>query len=196
MPHQTFYRKYRQKQFQDLVGQNHIKAVLLGSLKLNRINHAYLFCGPRGTGKTTIARILAKAINCLNLNNGEPCNSCANCQLIDADRAIDIIEIDAASNRGIDEIRDLRERVNLPPQLLRKKVYIIDEVHMLTNEAFNALLKTLEEPPDHTVFILATTENHKVPQTDIHESVLDLLQCQLQIFQLHGYQKVFWLALC
>lgn len=165
MSHLTFYRKYRQKRFADLAGQDHIKAVLLGGLQANKVAHAYLFCGPRGTGKTTSARIFAKAVNCQNLQDGEPCNQCPSCQLVDLDKTVDIIEIDAASNRGIDEIRDLRERVNFPPQALKKKIYIIDEVHMLTPEAFNALLKTLEEPPDHVIFILATTEAHKVPTT-------------------------------
>lgn len=165
MPHQTLYRKHRPKNFTGIYGQNHIKAVLRGSIIGDKVGQAYLFSGPRGIGKTSVARIFAKAINCQNPEKGEPCNNCDYCQLIIDDKSIDIIEIDAASHRGIDEIRDLRERVSLPPQVLKKKIYIIDEVHMLTNEAFNALLKTLEEPPAHSVFILATTEPHKVPAT-------------------------------
>ena len=165
MTHQTLYRKHRPKNFADIKGQDHIKAVLRGSIIGDKVGHAYLFSGPRGIGKTSIARIFSKAINCQNHQQGEPCNNCEYCQLITDDKSIDIIEIDAASHRGIDEIRDLRERVTLPPQTLKKKIYIIDEVHMLTNEAFNALLKTLEEPPAHSIFILATTEPHKVPVT-------------------------------
>ncbi len=138
---------------------------LLNALKNNNISHAYLFCGPRGTGKTSTGRILAKAINCLDNGRGEPCNTCDMCRAITEDRAMDVIEIDAASNRGIDDVRELREKVNYAPSQARRKVYIIDEFHMLTKEASNALLKTLEEPPPHVVFVLATTESHKVMAT-------------------------------
>lgn len=165
----TLYRKYRPKSFAELVGQNHIKTTLQNELELSKISHAYLFTGPRGIGKTTMARIFAKAVNCQNLakTKNEPCNKCEYCQEINNGRALDIIEIDAASNRGIDEIRDLREKVKYSPTRLKYKVYIIDEAHMLTIEAFNALLKTLEEPPAHAIFILVTTEVHKLPQTII-----------------------------
>ncbi|MBI5754983.1 DNA polymerase III subunit gamma/tau [Candidatus Peregrinibacteria bacterium] len=164
----SFYRKYRPQVFEDLVGQEHIKTTLLNALRKRRLAHAYLFCGPRGTGKTTTARLIAKGFNCLNLQkNAEPCNTCEICVSITEGRLIDVIEIDAASNRGIDEIRDLREKVRFAPTHAAKKVYIIDEVHMLTKEAFNALLKMLEEPPSHVNFILATTEAYKVPETII-----------------------------
>lgn len=165
MSHTVFYRKYRPSNFSELVGQEAVATTLLQALREGTVSHAYLLCGPRGTGKTTIARLLAKGVNCLNLNNGEPCNSCANCLAIKDNAFPDIIEIDAASNRSIDDIRDLKERVHFMPLQGQKKVYIIDEVHMLTKEAFNALLKTLEEPPAHVHFILATTERHKVPAT-------------------------------
>jgi DNA polymerase III subunit gamma/tau len=166
MASQVFYRKFRSQTLAELVGQSHVTQTLLNALKNNNISHAYLFCGPRGTGKTSTARILAKAINCLTTNGrGEPCNTCEMCKAIMEDRAMDVIEIDAASNRGIDDIRDLREKVNYAPSQARRKVYIIDEFHMLSREASNALLKTLEEPPPHVVFILATTEAHKVLPT-------------------------------
>lgn len=161
----SLYRKYRPQTFEHLVGQNHVSQTLLNALKLDRVNHAYLFTGPRGTGKTSTARLLAKALNCTNLQDSEPCNTCEICQEISEGRLIDIIEIDAASNRGIDEMRDLREKINFAPTRAKTKVYIIDEVHMLTKEAFNALLKTLEEPPSHVYFVLATTEVHKIPET-------------------------------
>jgi DNA polymerase III subunit gamma/tau len=166
MASQVFYRKWRPQTLSDLVSQPHVTQTLLNALKTGNISHAYLFCGPRGTGKTSTARILAKAINCLtNGGKGEPCNQCEMCRAITEDRAMDVIEIDAASNRGIDDIRDLREKVNYAPTQSRRKVYIIDEFHMLSKDASNALLKTLEEPPPHVIFILATTEAHKVLPT-------------------------------
>ncbi len=165
MAYQTLYLKYRSQTFGDLVGQDAIAQTLRNAVEQGRVAHAYLFSGVRGTGKTSTARILAKAINCLDRKGAEPCGVCANCVEIASGAAVDLIEIDAASNRGIDEIRDLRERVKYLPATLKVKVYIIDEAHMLTPEAFNALLKTLEEPPAHVVFVLATTEPHKIPLT-------------------------------
>jgi DNA polymerase-3 subunit gamma/tau len=165
MAYQTLYLKYRSQTFGDLVGQDAIAETLKHAVQQGRVAHAYLFSGVRGTGKTSTARILAKAINCLNRQGAEPDGVCANCVEIASGAAVDLIEIDAASNRGIDEIRDLRERVKYLPATLKVKVYIIDEAHMLTTEAFNALLKTLEEPPAHVVFVLATTEPHKIPLT-------------------------------
>ena len=165
MAYQTLYLKYRSQRFGDLVGQDAIAQTLRNAVEQGRVAHAYLFSGVRGTGKTSTARILAKAINCLDRKGAEPCGVCANCVEIGSGAAVDLIEIDAASNRGIDEIRDLRERVKYLPATLKVKVYIIDEAHMLTTEAFNALLKTLEEPPAHVVFVLATTEPHKIPLT-------------------------------
>jgi DNA polymerase-3 subunit gamma/tau len=165
MASQVFYRKWRSQTLSELVGQPHVTQTLLNALKNGNISHAYLFCGPRGTGKTSTARILAKAVNCLNNGRGEPCNTCEMCRAITEDRAMDVIEIDAASNRGIDDIRDLREKVNYAPTQARRKVYIIDEFHMLSKDASNALLKTLEEPPPHVIFVMATTESHKVLPT-------------------------------
>jgi len=167
LSYQTLYRKYRSQSFGDLVGQEATSRALRGAIATDRVAHAYLFSGTRGTGKTTTARLLAKAINCMRRPPGasEPCNECESCVQVQSGSALDLIEIDAASNRGIDEIRDLREKVNLAPALGRKKVYIVDEAHMLTPEAFNALLKTLEEPPEHVVFVLCTTEANKVPLT-------------------------------
>ena len=165
MASNVFYRKWRPQLLVEVVGQEHVSQTLLNALSGEKISHAYLFCGPRGTGKTSTARGLAKAVNCLNNGKGEPCNECTMCQAITEGRALDVIEVDAASNRGIDEIRDLREKVNYAPNEARYKVYIIDEVHMLTKEASNALLKTLEEPPPHVIFILATTEAHKLLPT-------------------------------
>ncbi len=165
MASQVFYRKWRPQLLAEVVGQEHVSQTLLNALSGEKISHAYLFCGPRGTGKTSTARGMAKAVNCLNNGKGEPCNECTMCRAITEGRALDVIEVDAASNRGIDEIRDLREKVNYAPNEARYKVYIIDEVHMLTKEASNALLKTLEEPPPHVIFILATTEAHKLLPT-------------------------------
>ncbi|HHV65002.1 MAG TPA: DNA polymerase III subunit gamma/tau [Peptococcaceae bacterium] len=165
MAYLALYREWRPKTFREMVGQDHVRTILVNALRQNKVAHAYLFSGPRGTGKTTTAKILAKALNCEAREDAEPCNKCASCREIDQGLALDVLEIDAASNRGIDEIRNLRDRVKLAPSGGKYKVYIIDEVHMLTPEAFNALLKTLEEPPANVVFILATTEAHKVPLT-------------------------------
>ncbi len=166
MSSQVFYRKWRPRVLSEVVGQEQVTRTLLNALASSRVSHAYLFCGPRGTGKTSTGRILAKAVNCLTTQGkGEPCDTCSICQEIREGRAMDVIEVDAASNRGIDEIRGLREKVGYAPAQARYKVYIIDEVHMLTKEASNALLKTLEEPPPHAIFILATTEVHKVLPT-------------------------------
>ena len=165
MVSQVFYRKWRPQTLAEVVGQEPIAQTLRNALSSGRISHAYLFCGPRGTGKTSTARILAKAVNCLTDGNDEPCNTCSMCQAITEARALDVIEIDAASNTGVDDIRSLREKVNYAPNQARYKVYIIDEVHMLSNNASNALLKTLEEPPPHIIFILATTEAHKILPT-------------------------------
>lgn len=159
--------KWRPQKFVEVVGQNHISTTLKNAIQNDRIAHAYLFAGPRGVGKTTTARIFAKSINCLSLQEGEPCNTCEMCKIFNSSQSMDIIEIDGASNRRIEEIRALRESVKYSPTKGRYKVYIIDEVHMLTTESFNALLKTLEEPPEHTIFIFATTDVHKVPLTII-----------------------------
>lgn len=161
----ALYRKYRPENFDKAIGQEHVVRVLKNAVKDNKISHAYLFSGPRGTGKTSVARIFAKAINCLGKKDYNPCGACPSCKAIKEGKVMDLIEIDAASNRGIDEIRDLREKVKFAPTDCSYKVFIIDEVHMLTKEAFNALLKTLEEPPEHVIFILATTEINKVPLT-------------------------------
>ena len=165
MGSEVFYRKWRPQTLSEVLGQEPVTQTLRHAVESGKIAHAYLFCGPRGTGKTSTARILAKAVNCPNQAGGEPCNACDMCRSITEGRALDVIEIDAASNRGIDEIRSLREKANYAPSLARYKVYIIDEVHMLTEAACNALLKTLEEPPSHVIFVLATTEAHKVIAT-------------------------------
>ena len=166
MEYISLYRKYRPRTFSDVVGQEVVVKILKNSILNNKISHAYIFSGPRGTGKTSIAKIFSKAVNCLNTTDGDLCNNCENC-LQNIDEEIDIIEIDAASNNGVDEIREIRNNVKLMPVHLKYKVYIIDEVHMLSTSAFNALLKTLEEPPKHVIFILATTEFNKIPSTVI-----------------------------
>ncbi len=163
--YQTLYRKYRPSYFDEVVGQKIIIRTLKNAVENNTLSHAYLFTGPRGTGKTSVAKILAKTINCEHLENLVPCNKCVNCTQINNKQSVDIIEIDAASNNGVDEIRELKSKVSLVPSIGKYKIYIIDEVHMLTTGAFNALLKTLEEPPEHIIFILATTEPHKIPAT-------------------------------
>jgi DNA polymerase-3 subunit gamma/tau len=196
MTSQVYYRKWRPSSFGDLVGQEHVVTTLRQAIRQGRIAHSYLFCGPRGTGKTTTARILAKAVNCPDsVGEGEPCNSCRICQTINDGRFLDIIELDAASNRGIDEIRAIREKVNFSPVEGRRKVYIIDEAHMLTPQASNAFLKTLEEPPAHVIFILCTTEAHNILPTivsrcqrfDFRRLPADLVHRQLlKIVQAEG----------
>lgn len=179
----ALYRKWRPQRFEDVCGQEHITVTLKNELESSRISHAYLFCGTRGTGKTTTAKLLAKAVNCKALHEFNPCNECESCISINEGNSIDVYEIDAASNRGIDDIRNLREAIRFTPTLGKYKVYIIDEVHMLTNEAFNALLKTLEEPPEYVLFILATTEPHKLPATI-------LSRCQRFDFKRIGSEKI------
>jgi DNA polymerase III subunit gamma/tau len=183
MQYQVLARKWRPRNFHELVGQDHVSRTLLNALQLDRVAHAFLFSGPRGSGKTTTARILAKALNCHSGKPGEPCNNCPACTEIAAGNCMDVLEIDAASNRGIDEIRELKEKTRYNPARDRNKIFIIDEVHMLTPEAFNALLKTLEEPPPHVVFILATTEYHKIPATI-------LSRCQQYSFKLIQYPLI------
>ena len=166
MPEQALYLKWRPLSFDDVVGQEHITRTLRNSIKTGRIRHAYLFSGPRGTGKTTSARLLAKAVNCTNENDEiRPCNDCPACIAVNEGRFLDLIEIDAASHTGVDDVRDLRDRIAFTPNEGRYKIYIIDEVHRFSGNAFDALLKTLEEPPDHALFVLATTEIDKVPAT-------------------------------
>ena len=165
MAYQALYRKWRPSNFDEVRGQDHIVTTLKNQIEMNRIGHAYLFCGTRGTGKTSIAKIFAKAVNCEHPVNGSPCNECAMCRAVNEQRSMNVIEIDAASNNGVDDIRDLRDETAYTPSACKYKVYIIDEVHMLSTAAFNALLKTLEEPPAHVIFILATTEIQKVPAT-------------------------------
>ncbi|MDH4619155.1 DNA polymerase III subunit gamma/tau [Brevibacillus sp. AY1] len=167
MAYTALYRVYRPQRFEDVVGQEHVTITLRNALREGRLSHAYLFNGPRGTGKTSAAKIMSKAVNCEQPRDGEPCNECSTCKAISDGSVTDVLEIDAASNRGVEEIRDIRDKVKFAPSDVKYKVYIIDEVHMLTTEAFNALLKTLEEPPSHVLFILATTEPHKLPATII-----------------------------
>ena len=163
--HKALYRVYRPKNLSDVIGQEHIVRTLKNQIENNNVGHAYLFCGTRGTGKTSTAKIFSRAVNCTNLHNDEPCNECENCREILEDKTMDVVEIDAASNNSVDDIRELRENVKYSPAKAKYKVYIIDEVHMLSQGAFNALLKTLEEPPSYVIFILATTEPHKIPAT-------------------------------
>ena len=165
MAYLAFYRMFRPDTLDKVVRQEHIVKILKNQIESGKIGHAYLFCGPRGTGKTSVAKIFARAINCEHPVNGSPCGKCATCRALSEGSNLDISEIDAASNNGVDEMRDLREKVQYPPVAGKYKVYIIDEVHMLTASAFNAVLKTLEEPPAHAVFILATTEPQKIPAT-------------------------------
>ena len=165
MAYQALYRQWRPADFTAMVGQEAIVATLRNQVATGRIAHAYLFCGSRGTGKTSAAKIMARAVNCEHPDNGNPCGECESCQRLKREESLDVMEIDAASNNGVEEIRDLRETVKYPPQHGRYKVYIIDEVHMLSASAFNALLKTLEEPPAHVIFILATTEPQRLPAT-------------------------------
>ncbi len=167
----SLYRKWRPRVFDEISGQEHITSILKKQCATDRVSHAYLFCGTRGTGKTSSAKILAKAVNCENPIDGNPCNECSSCKSIDSGSATDVLEIDAASNNRVDNVRDLRDEVVYPPSVLKKRVYIIDEVHMLTDSAFNALLKTLEEPPEYVVFILATTEINELPPTIISRCI-------------------------
>ena len=181
----ALYRKYRPRTFEEVIGQEHIVKTLVNQIKYDKISHAYLFTGSRGTGKTSTAKIFAKAINCTDSKDGSPCLKCETCKALDGTN-IDVLEIDAASNNGVDEIRDLREKIKYPPVVGKYKVYIIDEVHMLSTSAFNALLKTLEEPPKHTIFILATTEVHKLPATILSRCLrFDFRLVSLEVLTAH-----------
>lgn len=197
MSYTALYRKFRPDNFEDVKGQDHIVTTLTNQINANRIGHAYLFCGTRGTGKTTVAKILAKAVNCEHPVNGSPCNECEMCKAIQAGTSMNVIEIDAASNNGVDNIREIREEVTYRPTEGRYKVYIIDEVHMLSTGAFNALLKTLEEPPSYVIFILATTEAHKIPITilsrcqryDFHRISIDTIAARLsELLKVEGVE--------
>ncbi len=179
----ALYRRWRPQVFADLVGQNHVKQTILNAIKAGQPSHAYLFAGPRGTGKTSMARLLAKAVNCLDSKDGEPCGKCANCVALVQGRMMDVIEIDAASHTGVDDVRNLIEKVNFAPAIGKYKVYVIDEVHMLSKSAFNALLKTLEEPPAHAIFVLATTEVHKLLPTVVS-------RCQYFDFHYLSHEEV------
>ena len=181
---QVYARTWRPTSFSELVGQEHVSGTLRQSIKQGRVSHSYLFCGPRGSGKTTTARIIAKAVNCLDTQDGDPCDTCTICRSINGGQFMDIIELDAASNRGIDEIRDIREKVNFSPAQGQRKVYIIDEAHMLTDAASNAFLKTLEEPPDHIIFVLCTTEAHRILPTIIS-------RCQRFDFRRIGSELIY-----